>query len=562
MTVSYSKEVATSSFSCFLKLLLRWRGSIYKLLWKDFAVFAVLFFTLSYAYRYILNEPAKRVFEKISIYCQEFNNLIPLAFVLGFYVSVVVNRFWEMFKTIPYPTRMAMFVSALITGIDDRGRMMRRTIMRYLCLSHVMTMAAICPPVKKRFPTLQHMTDAGFLEPNEQKILENMETNSNKYFVPLIWSASLVLRARKEGRIKDDFSVKTLIDEINEYRGKCGSLFAFDNVTVPLVYTQVVTIAVYMFFISCLMGRQFLEIGRYGDLYFPFFTFLQFLFYMGWLKVAESLVNPFGEDDDDFDVNNMIDSNLPMAYMIVDGMHQEHPELIKDQYWDSFNINLPYTEAAQKFQKDEFVGSAANIEIPSNKSQFLPPSTSTTTLHASNASSRQSSVVDMTKSPRDKPSKKMKRTGSKLSGIFKLPMSRQASRLDPPLEDEESNIDVPLKTFNKNDDAVKASPQDELMFQLSDDESPNSPKTNMDEKTLFSKPRPIQISSSIKHPAQPSPGASSVGSASSETASHFKYPTSLGHLDPVAEIAESPEAFIGSVISQLRDMRKGTNGNE
>lgn len=51
-----------------------------------------------------------------------------------------------------------------------------------------------------------------------------------------------------------------------------------------------------------------------------------------------------------------------MAYMIVDGMHQEHPELIKDQYWDSFNINLPYTEAAQKFQKDEFIGSAANIE--------------------------------------------------------------------------------------------------------------------------------------------------------------------------------------------------------
>ena len=39
----------------------------------------------------------------------------------------------------------------------------------------------------------------------------------------------------------------------------------------------------------------------------------------------------------------------------------------------------------------------------------------------------------------------------RLSGIFKLPMSRQASRLDPPLEgDEESNIGVPLKGFNKS----------------------------------------------------------------------------------------------------------------
>ena len=35
-------------------------------------------------------------------------------------------------------------------------------------------------------------------------------------------------------------------------------------------------------------------------------------------QVAESLVNPFGEDDDDFDVNNMIDSNLPVSFLLVE----------------------------------------------------------------------------------------------------------------------------------------------------------------------------------------------------------------------------------------------------
>ena len=63
-----------------------------------------------------------------------------------------------------------------------------------------------------------------------------------------------------------------------------------------------------------------------ADFYVPVFTMLQFLFYMGWLKVwlvclylscletafqvAETLLNPFGEDDDDFDTYYLIDRNL------------------------------------------------------------------------------------------------------------------------------------------------------------------------------------------------------------------------------------------------------------
>lgn len=48
--------------------------------------------------------------------------------------------------------------------------------------------------------------------PNEELILTNIKTSYNKFFVPLIWASALVARARKEGRINDDFAVKTLID--------------------------------------------------------------------------------------------------------------------------------------------------------------------------------------------------------------------------------------------------------------------------------------------------------------------------------------------------------------
>lgn len=234
-----------------------------------------------------------------------------MIFVLGFFVSLVVRRWWAQYLTLPWPDSTAVYVSALVTGQDERGRLMRRTIMRYVCLSHTLVMTMIAPRVKRRFPKLEYIRDAGLLTENEMKIFKSMIEKfgyQHTYWVPIVWATSIVTRARKEGRVRDDASLRSLIDTLNGFRGMLMVLLFYDTISIPLVYTQVVTIAVYTFFVATVLGRQWTSRtdgdGVYNlvDLFCPIISCLEFLFFMGWLKVAESLISPFGDDDDDFEV--------------------------------------------------------------------------------------------------------------------------------------------------------------------------------------------------------------------------------------------------------------------
>ncbi|XP_023339172.1 bestrophin-4 [Eurytemora carolleeae] len=374
MTVTYSDEVATSrGFGVFWKLLFRWKGSIYKLVWPNLFLFIVLYFFLSFLYNYVLDLENQVVFEDLCHHCRKFGDLIPITFVLGFYVAVVVNRWWAQFECIPWPDPVCIFVSASITGTDERGRVMRRTLARYLNLAFIQTLRMISVPVKKRFPTLFHLVEAGLITEYEMELIEKMEMNTSqhpKHWLSLVWCSSIITSARKEGRIQDDYATKTIIDELNKFGSKCAGLLNYDWVSVPLVYTQVVTLAVYSYVISSLLARQFLK--DEPTMIVPVFTFLQFFFYMGWLKVAEALINPFGEDDDDFDVNLMIDRNIQVSYLIVDQLHQTHPPLIKDQFWDNVVPDeLPYTVAAEQFRCEPYAGSAAEVEVGAEQSEFV-----------------------------------------------------------------------------------------------------------------------------------------------------------------------------------------------
>lgn len=59
MTVNYNQDVATERLGGFFTLLFRWRGSIYHAVYGEIGIFLVLYYMLSFTYRFGLQEPSR-----------------------------------------------------------------------------------------------------------------------------------------------------------------------------------------------------------------------------------------------------------------------------------------------------------------------------------------------------------------------------------------------------------------------------------------------------------------------------------------------------------------------
>ncbi|XP_010561948.1 PREDICTED: bestrophin-1-like isoform X1 [Haliaeetus leucocephalus] len=301
-------------------------------------------------FRLILSESQRLMFEKLALYCNSYAELIPVSFVLGFYVALVVSRWWAQYESIPWPDRIMNLVSCNVDGEDEYGRLLRRTLMRYSNLCSVLILRSVSTAVYKRFPSMEHVVRAGLMTPEEHKKFESLNSPHNKFWIPCVWFSNLAVKARNEGRIRDSVLLQGILNELNTLRSQCGRLYGYDWISIPLVYTQVVTVAVYSFFLACLIGRQFLDPekaypGHELDLFVPVFTFLQFFFYAGWLKVS---------------------------LMAVDEMHQDLPILEKDLYWNEPDPQPPYTAATAEYKRPSFLGSTFDISMQKEEMEFQP----------------------------------------------------------------------------------------------------------------------------------------------------------------------------------------------
>jgi predicted membrane chloride channel (bestrophin family) len=138
MTITYSLDVSSASFCGFYNLLFRWKGSIWKSVLPELALWLVFYYLIAYFYHDWMNESQQALFEKVSGFFYTYSDYIPLTFLLGFYVSAVFNRWSKFLDNIGWIDSPALSIATYVRGTDEVAKRIRRNLIRYLVLAQAL----------------------------------------------------------------------------------------------------------------------------------------------------------------------------------------------------------------------------------------------------------------------------------------------------------------------------------------------------------------------------------------------------------------------------------------
>ncbi|KAI6203108.1 Bestrophin-like protein [Aphelenchoides besseyi] len=321
MTVQYNKIVATAHSTSFIRLLFRWYGSVWKGIHVELFTWLAYYMVISCTYRFVLRDTATGLV---------FENWF--TFVLGLYVSAVAARWSWVFYQLPWPDN---FFSLLSAFFESKGHDYKVPL--------VLTI-------------------------DEVEIIERIE-NSDEflyktclYWVPLEWIAKLLKKARSRGNLSD-LNYTILNEELSKLRECFNNLLSQDFLSaMPLSYTQIVSFAPVVYFVLNLFGKQFVpapegEPSRI-DYIFPFNGVYEFIIYYGWLKVGQVMLNAFGLDPDDYEIDWLVQRNYQIGRLILNRLFDQTPKIM-----DVEMGILPHTKASAKNMRraSPMVGSMAKV---------------------------------------------------------------------------------------------------------------------------------------------------------------------------------------------------------
>ncbi|GMT06291.1 hypothetical protein PENTCL1PPCAC_28465, partial [Pristionchus entomophagus] len=344
----YNRDVASATWWASLRILLRWRGSIWKSVLPELILYLAIYYiifgilwwreywnNITYEKYYNITwTPEQRetkveertliddpyIISLVRNYGSDYS--VPLIMLLSFFTTKAFERWQYIFNNIAYAENLALTVNAFIKGSDRIAQLARQTVMRQAILAQILVYRDVSISVRKRFPTMESLIEADMLKPDELKMLESSFNPYNVFTIPFCWITTLLTKLRQDGNITGEPTYVNLFTEMKEFRKKLETVYNYDCVPIPLAYPQIVSVAVRIHCMVVVIGKLFIFARNEGywmlNANFALVNGPELLIYLAWLKVAEILANPLGEDDDDLELNHIIDRNNFLSRSIIE----------------------------------------------------------------------------------------------------------------------------------------------------------------------------------------------------------------------------------------------------
>ncbi|XP_046635228.1 bestrophin-4-like [Daphnia pulicaria] len=317
--LSSQQPAQKQTFRETILILFRWKGSIYKTIWKQMLVYCVLFYSLTIVYKVGLDEEGKIAFRALAKYFSKQTGSLNLMIMLGFFTTTAMQRLFTMHTAMPGTAKLISFFLMSIKQDLPEGPVLVEQFARWAVLSWVLTYRIVSKPLRDLFPDMVSLQRAGLIRENERYLLDRVEpiaaNTTPRPLLPIDWMLLLARDCATENRYPDKGNYVKLLDFILGFKKSCGNTIKFATKNLPHALIQAAIIFVYVYGLITLMSRNF--DGAEKDVflegfvsYVPAMPSLQFFIFLIWLNFGRTAVNPFGSDDDDIDVQQLLKTHV------------------------------------------------------------------------------------------------------------------------------------------------------------------------------------------------------------------------------------------------------------
>jgi len=217
-----------------------WGRSLLAHIGLELILYLVLYYIIK-AGRLALDNEDRETIDKLIDYFRK--NLAPMGkemtFLLGFYVSNIVKRWWDTYKTLPWPDSLVAISHALVDFKSERSMEFCQTILRYCMLSYILCIRRLgLKALKKMFPNDKSLIKAKVATRKELLLIEKQGELGRVWWIPISWCMTMVKSSKENKFVPSE--QKILIDQLAKFQIKLEGVDTFDYVILPPLYRQVV----------------------------------------------------------------------------------------------------------------------------------------------------------------------------------------------------------------------------------------------------------------------------------------------------------------------------------